>query len=184
MSEDRLKATLGCDRWNCLQEEINTLREMRHTRPATPQHIIRAMRPYTEHLAEADRLTRLADHSRPTAVPSTKNQKLLTLRYGATIRGRTSRETYRRLAEHAYEKAIEKLQEIIEEFPTAVCFLDRDSIFDGDRFNVTPDPGGVPRLLNSRSPHKVGPKAPIGSARKLTISALQKLINDLSSTTA
>lgn len=56
-----------------------------------------------------------------------------------------------RKAEHEYERALELLEELLEETPGLVTCLDRDVIFRGNAGNVWPSPEGVPRLINSRS---------------------------------
>ncbi len=122
---------LGTDRWKQLQDKISGLRERSLTRQVTPQDIKNAMRPYIERLAKADRLEYLAERARQSSKPSAeKNRQMRMLGY-STAKISSSRDICRRKAEAAYEQSLEKLQEIIEEFPAAVTYLDRFPVFDG-----------------------------------------------------
>lgn len=176
---DRMMNVLGTDRWKQLQDEISSLREGGLTRQAIPQHIKNAMRPYIERLAKADRLEYLAGRARQSSKPSAKKIRQMRMLGCSTANIRSSKEMYRRNAEAAYEQSLEKLQEIIDEFPTVVTCLDRIPIFEGEHCNVSPDPAGVPRLQSSRSRYNIAPRAPRQSIRSLRIEAVRDLIREL-----
>lgn len=179
VSVRKLENMLGTDRWERLQEGINLLREARQTRLAVPTYIIRAMRPYIDRLAEADRLEHLSERTSLSSMPSATTKRLLRMR-GISISSRySSREIFRTRAEAEYEKAIEKLHEVIDEFPEIRTYLDRYPLFDGENFNVTPDAAGVPRLRNSRSRYNMTRRRPVQSIRSLKTNALKNLIQEL-----
>lgn len=176
---DRMMNVLGTDRWKQLQDEISSLRESSLTHQAIPQHIKVAMRPYIERLAKADRLEYLVERARQSSKPSVKKIRQMGMLGYSTATINSSRDMYRRKAEAMYEQSLEKLQEIIEEFPAAVTYLDRFPVFDGVHCNVSPDPAGVPRLRSSRSRYNVASRAPRQSIRSLTVEAVRDLIREL-----
>ncbi len=175
VTDEELRALLGESRWSRLQAEIEKVREYRHTRQAVPAYLIKASKRYRDQLALADRLEALAERSRRAAPPTKAmhwKMVIRRLRFGVT-----TRENYRIRAERAYEKAIETLHEVLDEFPELVHHLDRHPVFDGDYFNVTPDPAGVPRLQNARSVHKQNARRIPKSIRQLKICAVQEFIS-------
>ena len=179
IQSDRMMNVLGTDRWKQLQDEISSLRESSLTHQAIPQDIKNAMRPYIERLAKADRLEYLAERERQSSKPSAEKTRQMRMLGYSTAKISSSREIYRRKAEAAYEQSLEKLQEVIEEFPAVVTCLDRIPIFEGEHCNVSPDPAGVPRLRSSRSRYNIAPRAPRQSIRSLRIEAVRDLIREL-----
>lgn len=176
---DRMMNVLSTDRWKKLQDEISRLRESSLMRQATPQYIKVAMRPYIELLAKADRLEYFAERARQSSKPSAEKIRQMRMLGYSTAKISSSREMYRRKAEAAYERSLEKLHDIIEECPAVVTYLDRFPVFDGEHCNVSPDPTGAPRLRTSRSRYNIAPRAPRQSIRSLRIEAVRDVIREL-----
>lgn len=176
---DRMMNVLGTDRWKKLQDEISSLRESSLMRQTIPQYIKVALRPYIERLAKADRLEYLAERARQSYKPSAKKIRQMRMMGYSTAKMSSSREMYRRTAEAEYDRAIEKLREIIEELPEVGTYLDRFPVFDGERYNVSPEPAGVPRLRSSRSRYNIAPRIPRQTIRSLRIEAVRDVIQDL-----
>lgn len=175
VTDEELRDLLGKSSWSRLQTEIDAVREYRRTSQAVPAYLVRASKRYRDQLAIADRLEALAERSRRAAPPPKAmywKMVIQRLRFGVT-----RRENYRIRAERAYEVAIETLQEILDEFPELVHHLDRHPIFDGDYFNVTPDPASVPRIQNARSVHKQKASSIPKSIRQLKICAVRESIS-------
>lgn len=176
---DRMLNVLGTDRWKQLRDEISSLRARSLMRQATPHYINVAMRPYIERLAKADRLEYLAERARQSSKPLAKKIRQMRMLGYSTAKISSSRELYRRNAEAAYEQSLEKLQDIIEECPAVVTYLDRFPVFDGEHCNVSPDPAGVPRLRTSRSRYNIAPRIPRQSIRSLTMEAVRDVLREL-----
>ncbi len=179
VSGDMLERILGPHRWERLQNEINAIREAKYINQPLPSYIVNALRPYTERLTKADRLSRLAAQIRSSATPSAATLRRRRMRGLSSAKARSTAQLYSADAEFAYDRAIEKLLEIIEEFPEVGSYLDRLPVFDGEHCNVSPDPAGVPRLRSSRSRYNIAPRAPRQSIRSLRIEAIRDVIREL-----
>lgn len=146
-----LEYVLGPERWSHLMMEIGGVQERRALHRPVPVHVTNAVRRYTAVLSVADRLDSQANQR--SQAPSSVSTPAT--RWKAFVKGLRSGgrryQSKRIRAERVYESAIEVLQEVMEEFPEIVQYLDRHPIFEGDGCNVTPDPAGVPRMRYSRS---------------------------------
>lgn len=178
VDDQNLASTLGKVRWRELQQEISAMEDRLHEQ-AIPIHVVRAMRHYNERLAKADQLERKAELTKPSTRPSLVVKRQLRLRGKLHLLRKSSKEIYRIRAETQYERAIETLIEVIEEFPDVVSHLNKYPIFDGEAFNVNPDPEGVPRLRNSRSRHNLSRSLPKQSIKQIKIDALERLIFEI-----
>lgn len=122
-----MKAALGATAWQEFQEETRS--------SPIPKEVAELLRPYKEALQRADALNRLPE--RP--LPSPK-QRFKMGRHGAHS------------AEREYERALELLQCLFDEYPSVGHWLDRPVRF-GTSDEPSPDAEEVPRLRGSRSPH-------------------------------
>lgn len=59
-------------------------------------------------------------------------------------------------ASKAYERALERLEEILRVDPALQIWLDRPVVFDVETGGFTLDPVDVPRCFTSKSPHNLG----------------------------
>lgn len=177
ITDEELREVIGPRRWSQLQSDIDALRERRLSKQAMPAYLTKATKRYTDQLRTADRLEALAEKAHGTTV-STR-----AMRWKMLIRrlrfGQSTKKNYRTRAERAYETAVEILMELVDEFPEVLQFLDRQVVFDGDNYNVTPDAAGVPRLRNSRSRHAHKKTTKINSIRLLKINAIQNRTKEL-----
>ncbi len=176
-TDEELREVLGSHRWSQLQSDIDALRERRFSKQVMPAYLTKATKRYTDQLRTADKLEALAEKARATAVSARA------MRWKMLIRrlrfGQSTKKNYRTRAERAYETAVEILMELVDEFPEVLQFLDRQVVFDGDNYNVTPDAAGVPRLRNSRSRHAHKKTTKINSIRLLKINAIQNRTKEL-----
>lgn len=76
-----------------------------------------------------------------------------------SLSGRGHHESAKRIgakAETAYEKALERLEEILHTDPGLQMWLDRPVSFDAKSGGMNPDPVDVPRCVTSRSLNNLG----------------------------
>lgn len=128
-TDDQFKTYLTAD------EGRNYAYEMRHSKPKVPIMVKHQLRQYLICLAEGDRC-----YSR--------------------VKGRTSQlrakacRDWRDAAEKAYEKAFVHLEEAIGTSRDILSWLDRNPEPDSTGVvSTSPCPEGMPRLIDSRSPH-------------------------------
>lgn len=74
-------------------------------------------------------------------------------------------------ASKAYERALERLEEILRADPSLQMWLDRPISFDAAMGGFTLDPVDVPRCFTSKSPHNIGSVANWGVRDKADIIA-------------
>lgn len=129
-----LKKTLGAKRYSELRQQIE--RERPILRPYIAAEIAR----YEQLLRDAGR--RYA-HERTTNQKPTARVGLRAVRNGMRAARRTT-------AEGAYEKAAEKLEEMLEDDPGLAAYFDRPTTRDECQLY----PGGMPLPHTSRSPHR------------------------------
>lgn len=110
IADDKLERVLGPHRWERLQNDINTIREAKYMNQPIPSYIINALRPYTERLTEADKLSHLAAQIRPSATPSEATLLRRRMRGLSSVTARSTAQLYYADAEFAYDRAIEKLR--------------------------------------------------------------------------
>lgn len=74
-------------------------------------------------------------------------------------------------ASKAYERALERLEEILKANPALQMWLDRPVVFDPAASGFTLDPVDVPRCVTSKSPHNLGSVGDWGVREKADIIA-------------
>jgi hypothetical protein len=101
--------------------------------------------------------------------------EVLSRRHG---RWKTIVRSYKQ-AEQLYVAALESLEEALVDYPVIYEWLDRHVSFDHHDCNVSPDPDGVPRLINSLS--QFNARTPTNKKRKreFLLSVLQDSLYQL-----
>lgn len=98
----------------------------------------------------------------------------------ASLQGKRSATKLRWKADAAFERALERLQELLEQDPSLPMWLDRDCDFTAGG-NLSLDPVGMPRVITSRSPdnQRPGPLMQAQSKRQCKISAVEEEIDNI-----
>ena len=121
-----MKAALGAIAWRSFQEQTQS--------SPIPKEVEKLLRPYQEALQRADALIRRA--ARP--LPSPRQR----FKVGCGTHS----------AEREYERALELLRCLFDEYPSLGQWFDRPARF-GTTDEPTPDAEDVPRVRGSRSPY-------------------------------
>ena len=122
-----MRAALGATAWRAFQQQAQS--------SCIPKEVARLLRPYQEALQRADALNR-----RPAQPLPSPKQRFKTGRHGAQS------------AEREYERALELLQCLFDEYPGVGRWFDRPVRF-GTSGEPSPDAEEVPRVRGSRSPY-------------------------------
>lgn len=122
-----MKAALGAIAWRSFQEQTQS--------SPIPKEVEKLLRPYQEALQRADALNR-----RPARALPSPQQRFRMGNHGTQS------------AEGEYERALELLQCLFDDYPSLGQWFDRPVRF-GTSSELTPDAEGVPRVRGSRSPY-------------------------------
>lgn len=178
--DESLMRALGKENWRLLQQRIELGERHKHSSlPAISTFVTDTLRPYVAILAEADRLENREELMRANVMSSAKTKLRLVMEGQAYMRSSSSRLILRRRAEVAYEKAFEILDALLQDDPAIANYLDRPVRFEGEICNVSPDPEGVPRLINSHSPHNQCKRPPRRSVCTLKIEVLRSRLEQV-----
>ncbi len=144
-SAAEMRAALGVTAWRAFQQQTQTSR--------IPNEVAKLLNPYKEALQWADALNRRPERTRLS--PQQRFKKGL---------------HHAQSAERAYERALEILQCVLDEYPSVSQWLDRPVRFSATN-EPTPDAEEVPRVRGSRSPYA----RPNSKRKELDSSALAAL---------
>ena len=133
VADSDIKWAIGAGAWKGLKAEISA-----SNRPV-PAYFKSIFRTYLAILKRADFLYARAESSRSDH------------RSGSSYVGLHPKKSLACQAENAYDDAHEELQQVLEEYPDAISYLDRPVRFGMVEGTLSPDPEGVPRLITSRS---------------------------------
>jgi hypothetical protein len=111
----------------------------------------REFKRYSECLKLADDLYHRAERTKANSRPTRKTLRNTPLHN----RGLSSSGLLHRRAETAYERALQILKEVLDDYPYLWIYLDRQVIYDMYSYNLSSDPYGVPRLKISRSQYVI-----------------------------
>jgi hypothetical protein len=109
------------------------------------------LKEYCDLLKKADDLYRRAERTNPNARP---NKRTL-MNVAIHNRGLSTCALLHVKAETAYERALERLEELLGIKPYLRECLDRPVSFDINNYNLSLDPQGVPRLKSSHSQYVI-----------------------------
>ncbi len=129
----QVRAFLTAEEQRQLKNELDQI-----SREAPPKKLPLGLETYADLVRKADQLYQS---------PKSRNPR----RWGSHLKTRFMPLT----ADHAYERALEYLEQLLEEFPGARVWLDRDVSFNGQLSDPEATIQGIPRLRTSRSEYSL-----------------------------
>jgi hypothetical protein len=150
-----LAAALGMRAWTAYQQEKQSM-----PRPPMAGQVAAELSRYREVVRRADAMARATMEKRKRV--NSRKQRLM---LGYAVRSATGE----------YERALELLEQLADDWPGIAGYFDRPLNF-GQSGDLTPSPCGVPRLHGSRSENAAAGGA---EAKSLALTYLRRALADL-----